>query len=98
MCSNDIVAQPNLFGAACRKCEILNFDLEVVATAVVCTDSTSSVIHGKPVPATHDKLVLDSILLPEERTSKPNHCLAVTFAEVGIGGYVCHPKNLIRYL
>ena len=69
-----------------------------IAIGTVCRDSTSSKIHGKSVPSTHEKLVLDNILLPDERTGKLNHQFAETFVDVGVGGYVCHPKILIRYL
>lgn len=96
---NDVAAQLNSVGTTNQqKCEILNLDLDVIATATVCKDSTSFIIHGKSVPSTHEKLVVDNILLPDEKTSKQNHPLATTFAEVGIGGYVCHPKSAIRYL
>ena len=67
-------------------------------TGTICRDSTLSNIHGKSVPSTHEKLILDNILLPDERTNKINHQFAETFADVGVGGYVCHPKCLIRYL
>ena len=80
-----------------RTCEILNFNLEVIATGKVCRGSLGSIIHGKAVPPTYEKLVVDSILLPEESTTKQNHPLATTFEEVGVGGFVCHPKNLLRY-
>lgn len=81
-----------------QKCEILNLGLDVIATATVCRDPTSFIIHEKSVPSTHEKLVVDNILLPDEKTSKQNHPLATTFTEVRIGGYVCHPKSVIRYL
>ena len=81
-----------------QKCEVLNFDLEVIATGFVCRDSTASIIHGKPVPPTHEKLIVNNILLPDEPTTKQNHPLAMIFDDVGIGGYVCHPKSSIRYL
>ena len=96
--NNNDIANPLISHNVANKCEVLNLDLEVVAIGFVCRDSTASIIHGKPVPPTHEKLVVDSILLPDETTSKQNHPLAMTFEEVGIGGYVCHPKSLIRYL
>lgn len=78
-----------------QKCEILNIDLEFIATAFVCRDSTTSIIPGKPVPPTHEKLIVDNILPLEEKASKQNHHLVMTFGEVGIGGYVCHTKSNI---
>ena len=69
-----------------------------IATGTVCRDSTASKCHGKSVPSSHEKLVVDSILLPDEKTNKINHQFAETFADIGPGGYVCHPKGLIRYL
>jgi len=98
MMNNDFAKLLNSSYLANQKCKILNIDLEVITIATICRDSTSSIIHGKLVLLTHKKLVMDNILLPEEKTSKPNHPLAMTFGEVGIGGYVCHPKSNIRYM
>ena len=98
MPNNEFANLSNSSGLANQKCEILNIDLVVIVTATVCKDSTLSIIHGKPVPPTYEKLVMDNILLPKEKTRKPNHPLAMTFGDVGIGGYVCHPKSNIRYM
>ena len=67
-------------------------------TGTVCRDSTASICHGKPVPPTYEKVLLNEILLPDELTAKMNPHMADTFGEVGVGGYVCHQKGLIRYL
>jgi len=84
---------------SCFRAVICWIDLDIfIATGNVYRDSTSSKIHGKSVPSTHEKLVWDNILLPNERTSKINHQFAETFADVGVGGYVCHPKCIIQYL
>ena len=94
----DIGNRQNSSESVSLKCEILNFNLEVIATGTVCRGSLGSIIHGKAVPPSFEKLVVDSILLPDESTTKQNHALATTFGEVGVGGFVCHPKNLLRYL
>lgn len=98
MPTNNLPNSLNSSSLSNQRCEIMSIDLEIIGTATVCRDSTASIIHGKTVPPGYEKLVVDNIRLPQERTSKPNHPLALTFGEVGIGGYVCHPKNMIQYL
>ena len=67
-------------------------------TGTICRDSTALVIHGKPVPPTYEKVLLDKILLPDELTAKICRQFTETFGDVGAGGYVSHQKGLIRYL
>lgn len=51
---------------------------------------------SSPVPATHLKVLIDNILMPDEPTVKANR-FTETFKDVGIGGYVVHPKRSISY-
>ena len=67
-------------------------------TGTICRDSTAHIIHGKPVPPTYEKVLLDKILLPDELTAKICRQFTETFGDVGVGGYVCHLKGLIRFL
>ena len=67
-------------------------------TGTICRDSTQSICHGKPVPPAYEKVLLDKILLEDEPTAKMNRHMAETFRDIGVGGYVCHQKGLIRYL
>lgn len=75
---------------------LLNMEGDIIATGKVCTGAQGLMAHGSAVPATHLKVLIDDILLPDERTIKANQFME-TFKDVGIGGFVVHPKRSIAY-
>lgn len=79
-----------------QQCSVLNMEGDIGSTSKVCTGVSALMDHGSPVPATHLKVLLDNILLPDEKTVKAN-TFAPTFRDVGIGGFVVHPKRSIAY-
>jgi len=52
-----------------QKCENLNLELDVIATTTLCRDSASFVINRKYVTLIYEKLVMDNILVPNEKKS-----------------------------
>lgn len=78
------------------KISLLNMDEEVIAKGTVCVGSLALVAHGSPVSPNHVKVLLDEILLPEEFCSKANRP-ARTFQDIGVGGFVVHPRSSSRY-
>lgn len=78
------------------RCALLNIETEVIATGEVCTGPSSRLFHSVAVPDHLEKVLLDEILLPDEITVRAN-TFAGSFREVGVGGFVLHPKILTRY-
>lgn len=49
-----------------------------------------------PIPPHLGKVLLDDIVMPFEKTIKANR-LVETFRDVGVGGYVVHPRMCIKF-
>ncbi|XP_026455281.1 uncharacterized protein LOC113356382 isoform X2 [Papaver somniferum] len=95
--SPDHAISPSQSGAGMQQqCSLLNMEGDIITTCKVCTGVQGLMAHGFAVPATHLKVLIDDILLPDERTIKANQFVE-TFRDVGNGRFMVHPKRSITY-
>ena len=76
--------------------EIMNMAQEVVAYGKVVKDGTSGILHGRLLKDVEVKVLLDKIILPDERLYLGTQGCADTYSEVGIGGFVVHHKEFLK--
>ncbi|RZC86838.1 hypothetical protein C5167_030192 [Papaver somniferum] len=90
---------PALSAAGMQQCSLLNMDDDIIAIGKFFTCTQGLMAHDSVVHAIHLKVLIDDILLPDERTVKANK-FAETFRDVGIGVFVVHPKrpDVVSYI